>query len=114
MDVELIIISVPEVPTVRPDIIVLPPLSLNSAKAAVPVADAVADKGTPSSVATLDAMENDGFCNVIVTRTPVAPDRDDVPITNNPLPDCPSTEVPAAVLVAVRAAASLALPALVL
>ena len=88
------IISVPDVPTVSPEAIVVPLLSLSSARAAVPELLAVTLNGVPSSVATLLAMEKLGFCNVNVARTPVAPDREDVPMTSRPKLGPPSTDWP--------------------
>jgi hypothetical protein len=78
------IISVADVPTVRPETIVVPELLRNSALAAVPVADALADKGVPDSVRTpLDTVPG-VVLREMVTRTPVAPLRDEVPITRLP------------------------------
>jgi len=61
---------------------VVPVLSRSSAKAAVPLFAAVAESGTPSSVAVLLAMLKLGLLKVNVASTPVEPDRAEVPMTN--------------------------------
>ena len=96
------IISVPLVPTVKPDTMTVPALLRNSANAAVPVADAVADNGTPESVNTEPDTVPGVALSVIVARTPVAPDKADVPMTSEPAVAVPVEA--AAVLVAIRSA----------
>jgi hypothetical protein len=105
--VVLTVMFVPEVPTVRPETMVFPALSRNSASAAVPLADGVAVRGTPSMVATLEAMLTEGFGRVTVASTPVAPDKLAVPMTSWPKPAPPSTDWPETA--AVKVAANLAL-----
>jgi hypothetical protein len=83
-DVLEMMMSVPDVPTVRPLTITVPALSLNSAFAAVPVADAVVESGTPEIVSTSPDTVAGVVESVIVARTPVAPERADVPITSDP------------------------------
>jgi hypothetical protein len=75
------ITSVPEVPTVRPDTMAVPAEFRNSAKAAVPVADAVAESGVPLRVKTLPDTVAGVVLKVNVASTPVAPERAEVPIT---------------------------------
>ena len=77
-------ISADDVPTVRPETITLPALSLNSAFAAVPVAEAVAVKGVPDTVKTPLETVPGVEPSVNVAKTPVAPESADVPITSVP------------------------------
>lgn len=84
MAVEDTMMSVPEVPTVRPETITVPALLRSSASAAVPVAEAVAESGVPESVRTLPDTVAGVVLSVIVANTPVAPDRALVPITSVP------------------------------
>ena len=84
IEVELIVMSVPEVPTVRPDTITVPELSRSSALAAVPVAEA--DAVTPEAFSvstppeTVPGVELSGK----VASTPVAPESADVPMMRLP------------------------------
>tara|TARA_R110000868_G_scaffold115530_2_gene308435 strand:- start:753 stop:1082 length:330 start_codon:yes stop_codon:yes gene_type:complete len=75
---------VPDVPTVRPVTIAVPPVLRNSARAAVPVADAATDSGTPDNVRTPPDTVPAVADSAIVARTPVAPDNADVPMTRDP------------------------------
>ena len=85
IDTLLRMISVALVPTVRPETITVPALFRISARAAVPVADAVAESGTPEMVRmVLDTIVAGVALSVIVARTPVAPDSAEVPMTNVP------------------------------
>jgi hypothetical protein len=102
MDVLEIVMSDPEVPTVKPDTITLPELSRSSAFAAVPVAEAVADKGTPERVKTPLETVPGVALNVTVAKTPVAPDKAEVPITSEPAVAEPVED--AAVLLAIKSA----------
>lgn len=102
--VALIIISVPLVPTVKPETITLPALSRNSALAAVPVPLAVDVKGVPEIVNTpLDTVPG-VVPSVNVTSKPVAPESADVPITNEPADAVPLEAV--CVLPATKSATS--------
>ena len=77
-------ISEADVPTVRPDTMTVPPLVLSSALAAVPDADAATDNGVPLSVNTEPETVPGVVPRAMVARTPVAPDKPDVPITIEP------------------------------
>ena len=94
--------SVPLVPTVRPETITVPALLRISAKAAVPVPEAVAVKGVPEIVKTAPATVPGVAESVNVHRTPVAPDSADVPITIVPAVAEPVDD--AAVLLAIKSA----------
>ena len=90
------VMSVPLVPTVRPETMVLPALSRNSASAAVPEFEIVAE-GVPFRVMTPEATEKLGFCSVMVASTPVEPDKAEVPITSSPSLDPASIRLAPAV-----------------
>lgn len=92
IDTDEIMMSVPEVPTVRPETITVPALFRSSASAAVPVAEAVADNGTPEIVSTLPDTVAGVVLRVIVANTPVAPDSALVPMTSVPAA-VPVTEI---------------------
>jgi hypothetical protein len=104
IDVEPMMMSVPEVPTVRPETMAVPELFRSSAKAAVPVADAVALKGVPESVNTLPDTVPAVALRVKVAKTPVAPLRLAVPTTSEPATADPVEA--AAVLPLIRSATS--------
>jgi len=100
--VALIVMSVPEVPTVRPLTITVPALLRNSARAAVPVALAVAESGVPDNVNTDPETIPGVALSVIVANTPVAPESALVPMTSDPAVAAPVEE--AAVLDAIKSA----------
>jgi hypothetical protein len=104
IEVELIMMSVPDVPTVKPDTIVVPALLRNSARAAVPVPLAVALNGTPERVRTPLETVPGVAERVTDARTPVAPESADVPITSVPAKAVPVEA--AAVFDAIRSATS--------
>src|SRR5215213_10638257 len=78
-----------DVPTVRLPTITVPALLRISPLAAVPEAEAVADRGTPASGKTSPETVLAGLGSVIVARTPVAPDKADVPMTRVPAEPAP-------------------------
>jgi hypothetical protein len=82
--VALMMMSAALVPTVRPVTITFPELSRNSALAAVPVAEAVAVNGVPDTVKTPLLTVPGVVPSVNDARTPVEPERADVPITSVP------------------------------
>jgi hypothetical protein len=84
IDVVEMMMSVAEVPTVKPETITVPALLRSSARAAVPVAEAVTEIGTPEIVSVVPEATAGGFGRAIVARTPVAPDKADVPMTSDP------------------------------
>lgn len=84
IEVEEMMMSVPVVPTVRPDTMTVPALLRISARAAVPVPEAVAVSGVPDSVSVEPDTVAGVVESVMVARTPVAPDSADVPITSVP------------------------------
>lgn len=100
--VALMMISAELVPTVRPETITLPELSRNSAFAAVPVPEAVAVSGVPEIVRTPLETVPGVVPSVKVARTPVAPDKAEVPMTSEPAVAEPVEE--AKVLPATRSA----------
>ena len=73
IDVLLSVMSVPVVPTVRPETWTPPAPSLKRAAAAVPVVDATPECGTPASVMTPADSVHDGFDSVITTKTAAMP-----------------------------------------
>jgi hypothetical protein len=74
----------PDVLTVRPETITVPALLRSSALAAVPVAAAVADTPEALIVKVSPETEPGVVLRGSVARTPVDPDRADVPITREP------------------------------
>ena len=104
MLVDEMMMSVPLDPTVRPETMTPPELFRNSARAAVPVAVAVAERGVPDRVSTPLVTVPVDALSVMVASTPVAPESALVPITREP-----ATAVPveaAAVLPETRSATS--------
>lgn len=87
--VALMMMSALLVPTVRPETITVPALLRISAKAAVPVPEAVAVNGVPEIVRTAPATVPGVDDSVKLANTPVAPDNDDVPITSVPAEAAP-------------------------
>jgi hypothetical protein len=87
------VISVPLVPTVNPETTTVPALLRISALAAVPVAEAVPETPDGLSVRTSPEIVAAGLLSVSEQRTPVDPERADVPITRVPADPEPDAAV---------------------